>query len=328
MLTLDHLRAVRLHERPPGQVAFANLFLRFDYRLPSRTEIVLEGTEHLDPDRRYMLAMNHTDRFNYWPFQYEMYRSGRGFTATWVKGKYYENRWMKAFLDVNNNIPLPSRGYVITVWFRGFADRTPSADEYRALRDLVDGRRAVDEPLPAGAGETVRAMLDAKGGAAGWLAAFEAHFDAMMREVVRLNREAMGRYDNHILVFPQGTRSVRLTPGHDGIAQMSQYLGAAIVPIGCNGSDRLYPGNSPSSNGGRVVYRIGRPLEVDGPELRAHRVPSDVLPFTRRASAAHGDAYRAITDVVMDRINELLDPPDQRATETDDVGRGDVGRFV
>jgi hypothetical protein len=70
----------------------------------------------------------------------------------------------------------------------------------------------------------------------------------------------------------------------------------------------VYPGNSPLAKGGRIVYRVGHPLAVDGPELREWRVPRDVLPFTKEASQKHGDAYRAITDVVMSRIEELLDP--------------------
>ena len=74
--------------------------------------------QSLEPGRSTILAMNHTDRYNYWPFQFQLWRQGRGFTATWVKGKYYENPFIAAFMDANNNIPLPSRGYVITTRFR------------------------------------------------------------------------------------------------------------------------------------------------------------------------------------------------------------------
>ena len=127
----------------------ANLGLALDYRFPKRSEIVIEGKERLPPDGGAFLAMNHTDRYNYWPLQYAMYRAGLPFTATWVKGKYYENRYVGAFMDSTNNIPTPSRGYVITTEFRKAVGRPPREDEYRLLRDLVDGKRMPGEPLPA-----------------------------------------------------------------------------------------------------------------------------------------------------------------------------------
>ena len=34
-------------------------------------------------------------------------RESLGYTATWVKGKYYENKFMGALMDAMNNIPLP-----------------------------------------------------------------------------------------------------------------------------------------------------------------------------------------------------------------------------
>ena len=87
----DLLRRLQLHGRPRGQVIFANTVLALDYRFPRRTQIKVEGLEHVPTDGGAILAMNHTDRFNYWPFQYRMYRDGLPFTATWVKGKYYEH---------------------------------------------------------------------------------------------------------------------------------------------------------------------------------------------------------------------------------------------
>ncbi|MEO1175515.1 MAG: 1-acyl-sn-glycerol-3-phosphate acyltransferase, partial [Myxococcota bacterium] len=110
--------------------------------MPRKTEIEVEGLDNL-PDRSVVLAMNHTDRYNYWPFQYQMYRFGvPRFTATWVKGKYYENAMMSWFMMSMNTIPVPSRGYIIAARFQEAIGRAPSNDEYRLLRDLVDGARA------------------------------------------------------------------------------------------------------------------------------------------------------------------------------------------
>ncbi|MEZ4451573.1 MAG: lysophospholipid acyltransferase family protein [Nannocystaceae bacterium] len=327
MLDLDRLRRIRLSQRPIGQITVATL-LRADYRWPRPTEIVVEGAERLPADRGVFLAMNHTDRYNYWPFQYWLYRNGHRFTATWVKGKYYESGFTARFLDFTNNIPLPSRGYVIATEFRKQVGRAPDEREYRILRDLVDRRRDADTPLPGDASEELRRMVGGDEGVHGYLLGFDHLFDAMLGEVVRLNRDALTVHGCNILIFPEGTRSRRLSHGHTGLAQMASYLGAPIIPVGCSGSDHLYPSNSPFSKGGRVIYRIGELLELDGPELGPYRVPADVLPLTRAASELHGDRYAAITDVVMAKINALIDPEYRRLDGDDPGGRGGVDRFL
>ncbi len=334
MIDLDHLRRIKLAKWPPGQVLLANTALAIDYNFPRRTRIEIEGTENLPRDRGVLLAMNHTDRYNYWPFQYGMYRrGGLRFTATWVKGKYYGGRLLGRFFDAMNNIPLPSRGYVLTIEFRKARGEAPGEQQYRLLRDVVDGTMPADDARLRDDGE-VASFLD--GGLRDlpgetFVERFDCLFDRMCGEVIALTRRALGELELNILVFPQGTRSIRLGPGHTGLAEMAQHLGAPIVPVGSNGSERLYPGNSPFSKGGHVVYRVGRPLDVDGPELAPYRVPSEVVPLTRAAADAHGDRYQAITDIVMDKINELLDPRYRSATEESEETGGDergVDRFV
>jgi 1-acyl-sn-glycerol-3-phosphate acyltransferase len=316
MIDLARLERVRLRPTPWGQLAMAQL-LRLDYAFPKRTDIVLEGAENLEPGCSYILAMNHTDRYNYWPFQYALYRQRLGYTATWVKGKYYENRMLGAFMDSMNNIPLPSRGYVITTRFRQTVGRAPSSEEYRALRDLADGA----------APEESAALRDALGDVKSFLRDFANVFDRMIERVMALNRQAL-ELGQHILVFPQGTRSTRLSRGHIGVAQVAQHLGVDMVPVGCNGSDQVYPGNSPFAGGGRIVYRIGRPLGIDGPELGPHRVSEAFHPFTLEAAAAHRGAFQAMTDVVMDHINALLDPPYRYSEDHSSDGVDGIDRFV
>ncbi len=314
MLDLARLERIELSPVPRVQILLARL-LRLDYALPRRTEIAIEGLENLPRDRSVFIAMNHTDRYNYWPFQYQLWRSGLPFTVTWVKGKYYENALLGAFMDATNNIPIPSRGYALTTAFRARTGRLPDEAEYRALRELLDGGRPELAP--------VAGYLAACGGAEAWREATGAMFSAMIDEVLRLNRQAMA-LGHYIIVFPEGTRSRRLSRGHTGLAQVSQHLGAAVVPVGCSGSDRLYPGDLPFSRGGRVVYRIGAPMEVDG-ALADLRVTEPFRPLSAEATRRHGQRFQAITDRIMDRINELLDPP-YRYGEAE-LARG-VHRFV
>ncbi len=316
MLDLQRLKSIGLAQRPIGQVLFANLVLRWNYRIPRRTHIELQGLENLPAGRTVIFAMNHPDRYNYWPFQFELYRRDLGFTATWVKGKYYENQAMAWFMDSCNNIPLPSRGYVISVAFRQQMGVAPSRDQYRLLRDLIDHKVGLNEPLIR-SNESVWDFLRKYG--AGdpeqALERLDELFAEMITEVGRLSREALQVHRNHLLVFPQGTRSIRLLPGRTGMMQMAWHVGHPIVPVGCNGSDLCYPGNSPLSRGGRIVYRIGKPLELDGPELSPFAVPAQVLPFTPMATKTYADQYQRATDLVMEHINELLDEPYRFASE-------------
>ncbi|MBW2394163.1 MAG: hypothetical protein JRG95_07820, partial [Deltaproteobacteria bacterium] len=100
-----------------------------------------------------------------------------------------------------------------------------------------------------------------------------------------------------------------------------------IVPVGCNGSDGLYPGASPFSSGGKVVYRIGAPIRLEGPELAPFRVTEPFHPFTLEAGI-HREAFQGMTDVVMDHINELLDEPYQYGDDHGSDGVSGMDRFV
>jgi 1-acyl-sn-glycerol-3-phosphate acyltransferase len=310
MIDLDRLNQIALRPRPIGQLLTGWLFLTPNYSFPGRrTRIVVEGEEHLPTGGGAIFVMNHTDRYNYWPFQYRLWRLGRGHTATWVKGKYYESRALAWFMDWAGNIPMPSRGYLVTVDFRHAVGRVPSDAEYAALKRLADG--TLDEAAArAEGGEAVARFLDGPwtdAPSGRWSDSIEARFAAMMRKVVDINRRALDVGLN-LLVFPQGTRSVRLTPGHTGVAQIALHLRAPVIPVGCNGSDRLYPGNSPWSRGGTVVYRVGAPLLHDG-ELAPFSVDEPFVPFTREAERRHGAKFRGATDLMMARIEQLLDEP-------------------
>jgi 1-acyl-sn-glycerol-3-phosphate acyltransferase len=332
MIDLRRLEKLRLHRRPFGQVALAETLMRIDYRWPRPTEIILEGAGNIPADRPVFFAMNHTDRYNYWPFQYQMYRTGMPrFTATWVKGKYYENAIMARFFDQTNNIPVPSRGYVITVEYKKLLRKPPADNAYRTLRDIVDGKSlpALDT-LGADVAEFVRAF---GGGEPAqdtqtFRERFDTLFDAMMREVVRLNRAALFTYDLNVLVFPEGTRSLRLQRGFTGLMQMAQAVGVDIVCVGSNGADKAYPGNSPFSKGGRIVYRIAPPLSLDGPELSPYRVREEYTPFTRAATERHGEAFEGATRVMMSRLNDLLDPEYRAAGDSSGTATQGVARFM
>ncbi|GAG39238.1 unnamed protein product, partial [marine sediment metagenome] len=70
MIDEEHLIRLKLWERPLGQKVVGGIFLMPNYSMPPATRIVLEGAENIPRDRTVMFALNHTDRYNYWPFQY------------------------------------------------------------------------------------------------------------------------------------------------------------------------------------------------------------------------------------------------------------------
>ncbi len=313
MLDLEHMRRIKLTNWPAGQLATIPLLLA-DYRFPRRTEIILEGEETISAKRPVFFAMNHTDRYSYWPFQLKLFTRRRGVIATWVKGKYYENPWLAHYLDLANNIPIPSQGYVLTVAFRKVLGRVPNADEYRALRDLINTPPEDTPELPDDATDDLQRFVGPD--LQRFVREFLATFAEYAEEAVNLNRDAIEKVGVHVLVFPEGTRSRRLGVGRAGLAQMTQRLGATIVPVGCSGSDLCYPGNTPFSKGGRIIYRVGKALNVDGPELGAYRVPESVLPLSPEAREYDAN-YTAITEVVMSALADLLDEPYKPAPKSE-----------
>jgi len=325
------MNRIRLSGRPLGQRLVAKGVLWPNYSL-ARTEIVFEGAERI-PDERVIFALNHTDRYNYWPFQYALYRRHERFTATWVKGKYYENGFVGRFMELTNNLPTVSRGYIITRDFLGTMERRPSNEEYAALRARVDAEASGDDHrpdeglVPTELLETPRSIL----GRAfdprqeSYAAAICAVFQAMMGRFVELHEEAFDK-GLDILVFPQGTRSIRLSKGHIGMAQVALRYHKTIVPVGCSGSDQVYPGSSPFARGGKITYRFGVPIPYE--EMRPFHVPEPFTPFDLRDERKHRDRFQGLTDLVMSRIDGLLDPPYRFASDGESGGVTGSNRFI
>lgn len=331
MLDLARLERIRLTARPRFQRVVAYALLRPNYELPPRVDIVFEGQEKV-PNEPVIFAMNHTDRYNYWPFQYSLWRRTGRFTATWVKGKYYENALVGRFMEMTNNIPTVSRGYLITKDFLATMDRRPTDAEYEALRKLVDAaaqRHEIEPPavVPKEILTRPREMLGRPFDPSreSYAAAVEGLFRRMMRRFVELNEEAAS-LGLDLLIFPQGTRSVRLSKGHVGLSQIAMHLGRPVVPVGCSGSDKVYPGSSPIGRRGRIVYRFGDPIrKADA----ADWVESGTFePFTAEAEATHKDRFQRYVDDVMQRIDGLVDPEYRFSADGGSEGVAGSHRFV
>jgi len=299
MISLAMLRTLSLRAPvPPIYHRLLELAGR-DYR--RGTEIVVEGIERIPQDEPVFIAMNHTDRFSYGPLMWEMHRRGMPrYLSTWIKGKYFKNPVMRRMFLHAGHIPIPSRGYLIRTEVARRTGVALDAETYRVLRGLVNG---ADTDRDA-----VRPLVAPWGGPDAFAAAIRRLFADMMHEVLRLHREAFSEGMRHVLVFPEGTRTPRLIQGRTGLIEVAQQMGVPIVPIACSGGDRIYPGDVPISSGGRVVYRVGPVLRVDGPALGPHRVREHFVPFSPESSRDHGAQFRALTDAVMAHISAGLEP--------------------
>ncbi len=298
----------------------------------ARTRVVFEGEENL-PAEPVIFAMNHTDRYNYWPFQYALWRRHDRFTATWVKGKYYENPVVGGFMEIMNNLPTVSRGYLITRDFVALTGRRPAGEEYASLRERVDAVARGEEPVASDAGlpaELWTRPRDILGrpfdpAQETWEEAVCAVFATMMARFVELHEEAFA-LGLDILVFPQGTRSIRLSRGHIGMAEIALRYGRTIVPVGCSGSDRVYPGSSPFARRGKITYRIGVPIPYDA--MEPFHVPDDFTPFDAKDEAQHRPRLQGLTDLVMERLDGLVDTPYRFGSDDRSGGVQGSDRFL
>jgi 1-acyl-sn-glycerol-3-phosphate acyltransferase len=332
MLDLARLDRLKLVRRPFSQ-RFLGQALTANYHWFPGIELEFEDDDRI-PNTACIYAMNHTDRYNYWPFQYALWKNHDRFTTTWVKGKYYEGRFLARFMESMLQLPTVSRGYLITRDFLSVMKRTPTDREYGLLRAAVDAR-AVGEagvmPEPPDIPEMLLRKARNPFGVAYDPAASDYAdyicelFHAMMSRFVGLNRTAM-EIGLDLLVFPQGTRSKRLLPGHIGIAQIALHLRVPIVPVGCNGSDGVYPGASPFAGRGRIVYRFGDPISYE--DLAAFHIGEDYAPFSATAERDYSEQFEGVTSLVTDRIEPLLDPEYRRTEEVEVLAEEGAARFV
>ncbi|RLB53951.1 MAG: hypothetical protein DRJ42_10485 [Deltaproteobacteria bacterium] len=338
MLTLSRIRRIQLSGRPRFQRVLASSLMLPNYNLPPRVRIRFEGFENV-PDRPVIFAMNHTDRYNYWPFQTHLWRKHDRYTCTWVKGKYFQNPLVGKLLEWANNIPAVSRGYLLSRDFVNVMGRPPKTVEYQKLREMIEAvatARATGEAQKEVDGSLVPEVIftrprdllgrDFDPTREDYATAIVELFNSMMGTFTDLNADAR-ELGLDTLIFPQGTRSVHLSKGHGGISQIALKQRRTVIPVGCNGSNKIYTSSSPiASKGGDIVYRFGEPITYD--EMERFHIEEDFQPFTPKAEFAHNQTFQDYVDVVMERINELLDPEYQFAVDEESDGVEGTARFV
>ena len=306
MIDIDYLKKIRLVSNPFWQKFLGNLLLFPNYRIFARVEIEIENCELIPRNENVIFAMNHTDRFNYWPFQYKLWRMREfPFTTVWVKAKYYKNALMAKGLDLCNMIPVPSMGYLIEEFYRRRFNRKMDKSLYRTIKDLIDGRIEAAGPQERAAIEALQAMGEQ------FAEFIRGYYEEVMAKVAELSMIALCEKNLNLIIFPEGTRSLKLAEGRTGLAQLALHTEKRIVPVACNNSEAVYPGSLPFARSGRITYRIGAPLSVFD-QLKDYRIMEPFALFTRESQQRYREQFEGVTRVVMAQIDSMLDPKYRR----------------
>jgi len=301
MIDIDYLKKIKLVPSPMGQQIIAALLLFPNYRIFANVDIQIENIEHIPRDENVIFAMNHTDRFNYWPFQYKLWSMKCfSYTTVWVKGKYYRNALLAKGLDLCNLIPVPSMGYLIEEFYRKKFKQRLDKNVYRAIKDIIDGKYESIDAYPRKAAEALNALGEQ------FVDFVRGYYDLIMERVAELSRTALAEKRLNLIIFPEGTRGAQLGEGRTGVAQLALSTGKKIIPVGCNNSDQLYTGSLPFAKSGRIVYRVGEPLYLDN-QLREFAIDEPFKLFSKESQRKHKRQFEEVTRIVMENINKLLD---------------------
>jgi 1-acyl-sn-glycerol-3-phosphate acyltransferase len=311
MVNIKFLDKINLATSPWAQNFMGHAVLGPNYHLFAKVNIEMENMEYIPKGEPVIFAMNHTDRFNYWPFQYKLWSTkDYPFTTVWVKGTYFNNKILGHLLKLCNTFPVPSKGYIIREMFKKTYRRTTTRDEYRMIKDLLDNKISLPEALRSATSE-VRDLLSDKwarmsNAGVSFLPFIEDNYYTMMEKVGRISLGALFEKKLSIIIFPEGTRSVKLSEGRSGIAQLALHSEKAVIPIGCNGSETVYPASSPIARSGTITYRIGKPMTVHD-HLKEFRIKEKFQLFSKESQQKHKDVFDAATEAVMNNIDLLLD---------------------
>lgn len=301
MIDIERLERVRLVGKPLGQRIIGALLLTVNYRVFADVDIRIENIERIPKDETVIFAMNHTDRYNYWPFQWKLWRKKCfPFTTVWVKGKYYRNALLGKFLDWCNLIPVPSMGYLVEEFYRKRFKRRIEKEEYRVIKDLIDGKQRLSEALKKLTPETAAMLKD------DFVEHVRNYHEILMTRVAELSCKALLEKNLNLIIFPEGTRSLKLGEGKTGLAQLALHTEKTVVPVGCNNSDLVYRGHLPFARSGRITYRVGEPLSFNG-QLKDYRIREGFKLFSRESQRRYREQFEAVTRIVMDCINRNVD---------------------
>ncbi len=324
MLTLELARGLCPVDKPAVADNLHHLWRAL--RALTNTRFEVEGERHL-PRAPALFASNATHKHDLLIFRAIL--KERGLRASTVsKGKNWHELLAAAACNHLGSLPLMSRGYILAMDLKTLLGQRPPDALYRALRDHVDH----DAPLPHAEPVLARVLSEPRDVLGARFDPAREDYRAFVRgfyysfqteQLLRLGREAIAQ-GVHIHMFPQGSVSSRLTRGRIGAVQLAGALGLPVIPFGMSGAPDVFISRSaPILRGGRAILRFGEPI---WPEQIA--LPPGHRPFHPDDEQANRDALQASTDLIMDRLNDLLEPAYQRQEGYVSDGRQGTHRFI
>ena len=227
MIDIDYLKRIKLVSNPFWQKFVAQFLLLPNYHFFAKVDIRIENSERIPRGENVIFAMNHTDRFNYWPFQYKLWQMREfPFTTVWVKAKYYKNAFLAKGLDLCNLIPVPSMGYLIEEFYRKRFDRKMDKGLYRIIKDMIDGRIEAAGPQERAALEALQAMGDQ------FAEFIRGQYEAIMAKVAELSRLGALREESEPYHLSRGNPLLDAGRGEDRARAACPPHGKADRPRG------------------------------------------------------------------------------------------------
>ena len=244
--------------------------------------------------------------------------------STWIKARAWQSRSMMHYLSHTGNVPLASRGYVISGDFKETFGRKPTDEEYRVLRDHLDKGEALpsDEVFEKLQGEARTFLgMDFNPSQLSYREMVERCFNDFMESTMVVAERAV-RTGHFQHVNPQGTRSGRLTQGKPGVIHIAARLKLPILPVSILGMREVMPNDGLKSAGGTITVRCG---EVYQPELTD--LSAEYRPFFVESRDDQAVIDRELS-ILMSKINILCDEDHCMVEDYISDAKTGVARFL
>ena len=271
-----------------------------------------------------IFAMNHCHYFDWTQNRLALYLQKGLKTSTFVKTRAFQNRMEGRLMKTVGNIPIASRGYLISADFSQVHNRKLEEEEYRLLRDHIDkGTPLPDNPVFQRLQSIKRDILGVP---------FDpdamSYREAQKTCYARAMATTMGhaatviRNKQCLHIYPEGLYSSRLSQGRIGAVQMAAALDIPIVPCGFSGMNEHF-GNKKllPSRRGKLSLRFGEPYRIQRAELQ------DFEAFKPDEEARLRDVLEDETHNLMNKINNLLDPSYTWGDDLSGDGLKGISRF-
>jgi hypothetical protein len=191
-------------------------------------------------------------------------------------------------------------GYLIEEYYRKHFQKKMDRGLYRTVKDIIEGKIAEFGPAEQAALDAIQALGD------NFSVFVHEQYDGIMEKVAQLSRSALLEKNLSVIIFPEGTRSVKLAEGRTGVAQLALSTEKKIIPVACNNSDEVYTGSLPFAKSGRITYRIGKPLSVRD-RLKPYRIAEPFHLLSRGSQRRYKAQFEGVTRIVMESIESMLD---------------------